>query len=81
VKLVDEYTFSETGRKVRNVIDSQFRFRDHLILEHRDACDPREWGAMALGGFGGFLAGRVGPLRRWRAGRKLKRFVQEHAGD
>jgi len=78
VRLIDQYTFSDTGRKVRNVIDSRFTFKNHLIAEHRDACDPREWAAMALGGVGGFLAGRVGPLRRMMARRKLKKFVEEH---
>src|SRR6516225_5802373 len=28
VRLVDEYTFSETGRRVRNPIESRFQFRD-----------------------------------------------------
>jgi len=79
VRLIDEYTFSDTGRKVRNAIDSRFVFSNHLIASHVDTCDARDWGAMALGGVRGFLAGRVGPLRRAMATRKLKQFVAEHA--
>jgi hypothetical protein len=60
---------------VRNVIDSRFRFADHLIIEQRDYCDPREWAAMAMGGVSGFVAGRVGPLRRFKARKKLQRFM------
>jgi len=77
VKVIDEYTFSETGRRVKNVIDSRFTFRDHLIVEQRDDCDPREWAAMAMGGAKGFLAGHIAPLRRLMARRKLKTFVAQ----
>jgi ketosteroid isomerase-like protein len=79
VKVIDEYTFSDTGRKVRNVIDSRFKFVDHLIVEQRDDCNPREWAAMALGGLSGFVAGRVDPLRRFKARRKLQQFVEGSA--
>ena len=81
VKVVDEYTFTDTGRKVRNVIDSRFLFTDHLVAAHRDECDPRAWAAMAIGGVGGFLAGRVGLLRRWKARRKLARFVRANPAE
>ena len=74
-KVVDEYTFTDTGRRVRNQIESRFRFRDGLIIEHRDSCDARAWAAAALGGFGGFLAGRFRFLRAWKARAKLQRFV------
>ena len=77
-RVIDEYTFSDTGRKVRNVIDSQFTFKDHLVFQHRDECDAQEWAAMAMGGFSGFLAGRIAPLRRLKARMKLKKFVEEH---
>src|ERR1017187_3335819 len=77
VKLVDEYTFSETGRRVRNPIESRFRFRDGLIIEQRDSCDPRAWAAMAVGGLTGFLAGRFRFLRSWKARSMLRRFINE----
>lgn len=77
-KVVDEYTFTETGRRVRNVIESRFRFRDGLIIEHVDSCDPRLWAAMALGGIPGFLAGRLRFLRSWKARSLLREFERQH---
>src|SRR5262245_4378615 len=50
VRLVDEYTFTDTGRRVRNPIESRFRFADGRIVSQTDACDARTWAAMALGG-------------------------------
>ena len=37
------------------------------IVEHRDACDARQWAEQAIGGVKGWLAGRVRPLRAWKA--------------
>lgn len=84
VKVVDTYTFGATtdpphpGRKVRNVIDSWFRFEDGMVVEHRDSCDAREWARAALGGPLGFLAGRIRFLRSWKAKKKLDAFVEKH---
>ena len=75
VKLVDDYTFTDTGRKVRNTIESRFRFRHGLIVEHRDACDAKAWASAALGGVAGFLAGRCRFLRAWKARNKLRQFL------
>ena len=82
VSLVDDYTFyarddspTGSGREVHNVIDSEFRFRDGLIISHRDDCDARAWGQMAIGGFGGFLAGRLRFLRSRKARQKLDAFL------
>jgi hypothetical protein len=74
VRLVDEYTFTDTGRRVRNEIESRFRFRDGLIIEHCDSCDPKAWADAALGGVTGFFAGRFRFLRAWKARGKLRRF-------
>jgi ketosteroid isomerase-like protein len=76
--VVDEYTFRDTGRRVRNVIDSRFRFEDGLIIEQVDTCDPRAWARMALGGITGFVAGRVRLLRSWKANRKLQAVLGAH---
>ncbi len=46
---VATYTFSKTGRKVRNVIDAEFEFRDGLIVRHTDRFDLWRWAGMALG--------------------------------
>jgi ketosteroid isomerase-like protein len=76
VKLIDEYTFTDTKRWVRNPIESRFRFQNGLIIEHRDLCDARAWAAAALGGITGFLAGRLRFLRAWKARAKLRPFLQ-----
>ena len=75
VALVDHYTFSDTSRKVRNVIDSTFRFQKGVIVQHRDHCDPRAWAEMAFpGGVRGFLAGNFRIVRSLAARRKLDAF-------
>lgn len=43
------YTFTRTGRKVHNVIDASFEFRDGKIIIHRDVFDLWRWAGMALG--------------------------------
>lgn len=51
------YTFSVTGRKVHNVIDATFAFRDGLIYEHTDVFDLKRWARQALGPIAGIMAG------------------------
>jgi uncharacterized protein len=43
------YTFGVTGRKVVNEIDASFRFRDGLVVEHRDRFSFWAWSRQALG--------------------------------
>jgi ketosteroid isomerase-like protein len=72
------YTFSKTGRKVHNVIDASFTFRDGRILTHRDSFDLWRWSAMALGP-SGLLLGWTPLLRnkiRKLAAGNLTRFMQ-----
>jgi hypothetical protein len=78
VRLLDEYTFTDTGRHVRNPIESRFRFARGKILSQSDACDSRAWATMALGGVSGYVAGRLRFVRAWKAHRKLAKFVREH---
>ena len=72
------YTFSGTGRRVHNVIDARFTFRDGLIATHEDRFDLYRWMSQALGPAGrilGWLPPVQGALRRkaragldgWRA--------------
>lgn len=49
------YLFSKTGRRVHNVIDATFRFRDGLIHEHTDRFDLWRWSRQALGAPGVLL--------------------------
>jgi ketosteroid isomerase-like protein len=57
------YTFSMSGRKVHNIIDASFEFRDGLILRHVDRFDFPRWARQALG-LSGLLLGHTGLLRR-----------------
>ena len=43
------YTFSRTGRKVQNIIRSEFGLRDGLIHRQRDHFDFWHWSRQALG--------------------------------
>ena len=43
------YRFSSTGRMVHNLIDAEFRFKDGLIIHHRDDFDFWRWSKQALG--------------------------------
>lgn len=59
------YTFSKTGRKVHNVIDAQFEFKEGLIYRHRDHFDFWRWSRQSLGltgwllGWSSFLKNKV----------------------
>lgn len=74
-RIVDTYTFSDTGRQVVNRIESAFEFRDGLISVQRDTCDPLDWSRQAFGGIKGELVGRVGWLRRRAAAGKIRTFI------
>jgi hypothetical protein len=81
VALVDHYTFTDTARKVRNVIDSRFKFENGVIVQHRDHCDPKAWAGMAFpGGARAFLAGHLRIVRSLAARRKLREFRRGHPG-
>ncbi|MEL6923202.1 MAG: nuclear transport factor 2 family protein [Bacteroidota bacterium] len=59
------YTFSQTGRKVHNKIDAQFRFQDGKIIEHIDHFNLWRWAGMAMGptgyllGWSGFFKNKL----------------------
>ena len=56
------YSFSLTRRKVHNIIDAEFEFRDGLILRHIDRFDFYRWSRQALG-LPGLLLGWTDKLR------------------
>jgi ketosteroid isomerase-like protein len=72
------YTFSKTGRKVHNSIDASFRFKEGLIIEHRDRFDFYRWSKQSLGlpamllGWMGFFQKKV----RGTAMDGLREFMQ-----
>ncbi|WP_028081526.1 nuclear transport factor 2 family protein [Solimonas soli] len=61
------YTFSATGRPVRNHVETRFEFRDGLILVQRDAFDFHRWATQALGLTGRLLGGTAFLQRKLQA--------------
>ena len=57
------YLFSATGRRVHNVIDAKFEFKDGKIVRHADTFDLWRWAGMALGAKGKLL-GWLPPIQR-----------------
>jgi ketosteroid isomerase-like protein len=68
------YTFSSTGRKVHNVIQASFLFRDGGISEHHDHFNFWRWASMALGP-AGLLLGWT-PLVRNRVRAAARRGLE-----
>ena len=76
---VAEYTFTATGRRVRNVGQANFSLRDGVIHGHVDSFPFWRWSRQALGG-PGWLLGWTPLLRskvRRNARAQLQRFMQE----
>ncbi len=72
------YTFSLTGRKVRNKIDANFEFKDGKIICHSDQFSFWKWSVMALGSVG-LLLGWTPLIRnrvRQQAAINLEKFIQ-----
>ena len=71
------YTFTQTGRKVRNDVRASFRIADGLIVEHVDDFDFRAWARQALGGAAGVppLTPLFRTLVRRRAAASLDEFA------
>ncbi|MEO1653439.1 MAG: nuclear transport factor 2 family protein [Bacteroidota bacterium] len=43
------YNFSQTGRRVHNIIQAEFKFEGDKIIDHRDHFDLYRWSRQALG--------------------------------
>ena len=75
-----KYTFSQTGRKVHNVIFAEFQFRNGKIVRHSDHFSFWRWSRMALGpvgialGWSGFLKNKV----QQQGLSSLKLFIRRH---
>lgn len=52
VRWIAAYTYSPTGKRVRNVVHSTFAFRDGKIAKQTDVFDLWRWSAQALGPIG-----------------------------
>jgi ketosteroid isomerase-like protein len=75
------YRFSATGRKVHNIIEAEFEFRDGLIVRHRDRFNLWRWSRQALG-LPGWLLGWTPMLRekvRAQAAANLLAYRQRKA--
>lgn len=74
------YSFSRTGRKVHNVIQAEFKFKNGKIIEHRDSFDLWRWSRMALGTSGTLLGWSpiVQNKIRRTAQSSLRKFIAEH---
>lgn len=68
------YTFSQTGRRVVNRIQSQFAFADGLIVREFDSFNFWRWARQALGP-AGLLLGWT-PMLKWAVRRKAMRQLE-----
>jgi ketosteroid isomerase-like protein len=79
---VATYTFSQTGRKVRNVIHAAFTFQDGKILTHQDTFNLWRWAGQALGPSGRLLGWTPFMQRaiRQRAAARLEAYLRKQEG-
>ena len=73
------YTFTQTGRPVVNDIQASFRFKDGLIVEHRDDFSFYRWARQALGPTGQLLGWT--PVVRSAVRKKAAARLDEFAGS
>ncbi len=78
MRWIADYVFTDTGRRVHNELRSTFVLKDGLIVQQHDQSDAWQWCMQALGPFGGRLAWHIPGFRKWRAGRKLDKFIERH---
>ena len=71
------YTFTTTGRKVHNIVQATFTFKDGKILTHHDNFNFWRWSRQALG-TSGLLLGWTPIIKnkvQATAGGRLKKFM------
>ena len=74
------YTFSRTGKRVHNIIEAKFEFKDGLIFVHHDSFDLWKWSRMAMG-LSGILLGWTSFFKnkiRGIAKINLTKFINKH---
>ncbi|MBC8883124.1 nuclear transport factor 2 family protein [Flavobacterium piscinae] len=79
-KWIATYTFSQTNRKVKNIIQAKFKFKDGLIISHNDSFNFWFWSGMALG-WKGYLLGWTPFFRnkvRQQANLSLKKYMTKN---
>ena len=75
------YIFSQTNRKVLNIIEAKFEFKDGLIIKHTDHFDFYKWTKQALGAKG-YLLGWTNFMQKkvqQNARKSLQNYMQKHA--
>lgn len=51
------YTFTATGKKVHNIVDAIFEFKDGKIIKHTDSFSFKGWAKQAFGFVGTLIGG------------------------
>jgi limonene-1,2-epoxide hydrolase len=51
------YSFSKTGRKVHNIVEAEFEFKNSKIIRHTDTFNLHKWASQAMGWKGKLLGG------------------------
>lgn len=75
------YTFTATGKKVHNIIQAGFDFKEGKIIKHRDHFDLWKWSSMAFGLTGtllGWSSLLKNKIRKTAKGRLIK-FMNQNA--
>ncbi len=57
------YIFSKTGRKIHNIVNAEFEFKDGKIINHIDLFDLHKWSIQAFG-FKGLMLGWTGFFKK-----------------
>lgn len=77
------YSFSLTGRRVHNIIEAAFLFRDGKIVDHRDEFNLYRWTRQAFG-FSGIVLGWTSFMQtkiRARARHRLEQYLARTVGS
>lgn len=74
-----KYVFSQTGRKVHNMITAKFRFKDGLIVQHDDFFSFWKWSSMALG-LPGYLLGWT-PFLQNKVNKTVLKLLEKYKAD
>jgi ketosteroid isomerase-like protein len=72
------YNFSKTGKRVHNIIDAKFQFKDGKIIHHKDSFNFWDWSKMALGPVG-MLLGWTPLIKnkvQQQAARNLEKYIR-----
>ena len=74
------YTFSLTGNKVHNIIDSTFEFENGLIIKHKDDFDIKKWIKQAMGSAIGIIGGSffIKNTVRKQSNKYLEKYIRRN---